>query len=166
MRSITISRPINSARNTSAQYQAHLFADHKLGAIAVAQQLSALRFFFLHTLKRPWMVEGMVRPKDPIRLPEVLSREEVEQLIASNRLHRVWLLILYGTGIRREELVQPKVDDIDSGRMLIHIYWRLVQAETEDLPVPQRGSRTKRRQAHAGQKRFRRCTASGPTRWH
>jgi len=29
------------------QYQAHLFTDRKLGAIAVAQQLSALRFFFL-----------------------------------------------------------------------------------------------------------------------
>jgi hypothetical protein len=32
------------------EYQAHLFTDRKLGAIAVAQQLSALRFFFLHTL--------------------------------------------------------------------------------------------------------------------
>jgi integrase/recombinase XerD len=105
------------------QYQAHLFADRKLGAIAVAQQLAALRFFFLHTLKRPWMVEGMVRPKHPIRLPEVLAVEEVERLIASagNRLHRVWLLILYGTGIRREELVGLQMGDIDSGRMLIHI---------------------------------------------
>ena len=38
------------------EYQAHLFTDRKLGAIAVGQQLSALRFFFLHTLKRPgWL---------------------------------------------------------------------------------------------------------------
>ena len=36
------------------QYQAHLFADRKLDAISVAQQLSVLRFFFLKTLKRPW----------------------------------------------------------------------------------------------------------------
>lgn len=105
------------------QYQAHLFTDRKLGSIAVAQQLSGLRFFFLHTLRRPWMWEGMPRPKHPIRLPEVLSRDEVEHLIGSagNRLHRLWLLILYGTGIRREELVQLKIGDIDSGRMLIHI---------------------------------------------
>jgi len=34
-------------------------ADRKLDAISVAQQLSALRFFFLKTLKRPWMVEDM-----------------------------------------------------------------------------------------------------------
>jgi hypothetical protein len=32
------------------QYQARLFTERKLGAIAVAQQISALRFFFLHTL--------------------------------------------------------------------------------------------------------------------
>ncbi len=36
------------------QYQAHLFTDRKLEAVSVAQQLSALRFFFLKTLKRPW----------------------------------------------------------------------------------------------------------------
>jgi integrase len=63
------------------QYQAHLFTDRKLEAVSVAQQLSALRFFFLKTLKRPWMVEDMPAPKQPIRLPDILSREEVERLI-------------------------------------------------------------------------------------
>jgi integrase/recombinase XerD len=105
------------------EYQAHLFTDRKLGAIAVGQQLSALRFFFLRTLKRPWMADDLPVPKRPFRLPEVLSREEVERLIqgASSPLHRVWLLILYATGLRREELVRLKVADIDSGRMVIHV---------------------------------------------
>jgi integrase/recombinase XerD len=105
------------------QYQAHLFTERKLSAIAVAQQLSALRFFFLYTLKRPWMLEGIAMPKHSFRLPEILSREEVERLIrgAGSPLHRVWLVILYATGMRREELVRLRVCDIDSGRMLIHI---------------------------------------------
>ena len=105
------------------QYQAHLFTDRKLDAISVAQQLSALRFFFLKTLKRPWMVEDMAIPKRPIRLPEILSPEEVERLIqcAASPRHRIWLLILYATGMRREELVQLKIGDIDSDRMLIRI---------------------------------------------
>jgi integrase/recombinase XerD len=143
------------------QYQAHLFTERKLGAIAVTQQLSALRFFFLHTLKRPWMLEGIAIPKHPFRLPEVLSREEVERLIQGARspLHRVWLVILYATGMRREELVRLKVSDIDSGRMLIHIrqgkgrkdrdvmlsprllgelrdYWRRVQPKTKTYLFP------------------------------
>jgi integrase len=46
------------------------------------------------------------------------AREEVERLInsAANLLHRVWLLILYATGMRRDELVHLKVSDIDSAR--------------------------------------------------
>ena len=105
------------------QYQAHLFTDRKLDAISVAQQLSALRFFFLKTLKRPWIVEDLPAPKKPIRLPEILSQEEVERLIqcANSPLHRVCILTLYGTGMRREELVQLKIEQIDTARMLIHI---------------------------------------------
>src|SRR5262249_48138794 len=105
------------------QYQAHLFTDRKLDAVSVAQQLSALRFFFLKTLKRPWLVDDMPVPKRSIRLPEILSREEVERLIqsAASPLHRIWLLLLYATGIRREELVQLQIGDIDSDRMLIRI---------------------------------------------
>lgn len=105
------------------QYQAYLFTDRKLEAVSVAQQLSALRFFFLKTLKRSWMAQEMPAPKQPIRLPEVLSREEVGQLIrcADSRLHRVCILTLYATGVRREELVQLKISDIDSQRMLIRV---------------------------------------------
>lgn len=147
------------------QYQAHLFTDRKLEAVSVAQQLSALRFFFLKTLKRPWQVHDMPVPKRPIRLPEVLSREEVERLIqsAASPLHRIWLLVLYATGIRREELVQLKVSDIDSERMLIRIrqgkgkkdrnvmlsprllqelrdYWRSANPKPETYLFPSRGT--------------------------
>jgi site-specific recombinase XerD len=106
------------------QYQAHLFTDRKLDANTVCQHLSALRFFFIKTLKQNWRVEETPYPKRAIRLPDILSREEVQRLIdsASSPLHRVWLLVLYATGIRREELVQLKVSDIDSARMLIHIH--------------------------------------------
>ena len=40
---------------------------------------------------------------------------------ADSPLHRVWLVMLYATGLRRQELVQLKVTDIDSARMLIHV---------------------------------------------
>lgn len=105
------------------QYQAYLFTDRKLDAISVAQQLTGIRFFFLKTLKRPWIVADMPMPKKSIRLPEVLSREEVERLIqcADSPLHRVCILTLYATGMRRQELVHLKIEDIDSTRMLIHI---------------------------------------------
>ena len=105
------------------EYQAHLFTDRKLDAISVAQQITALRFFYRKTLKRPSVVEDVPSPKLPIRLPEVLSRDEVERLIqsAANPLHRIWILTLYATGVRRDELVHLQIGDIDSERMLIRI---------------------------------------------
>ena len=105
------------------QYQAHLFSERKLDANTVSQHLSALRFFFIKTLKRRWTVEETPYPKRAIRLPDILSIEEVERLIdsAENRLHRIWLLTLYATGARRQEFVELKVTDIDSARMIVHI---------------------------------------------
>jgi site-specific recombinase XerD len=105
------------------QYQAHLFSERKLDANTVSQHLSALRFFFIKTLKRRWTVEETPYPKRAIRLPDILSIEEVERLIdsAENRLHRIWLLTLYATGVRRQEFVELKVTDIDSARMIVHI---------------------------------------------
>lgn len=105
------------------QYQAHLFTDRKLEPVSVMQQLSALKFFYMKTLKRPWMSQDMPAPKQAERLPEILSREEVERLIesASSRLHRICILTLYATGLRREELVQLEINDVDSSRMLIRV---------------------------------------------
>jgi integrase len=62
-------------------------------------------------------------PKAPVRLPEVLSPEDVARMIeaASNLKHRVILMTLYGTGMRRSEVSRLKVSDIDSQRMVIHI---------------------------------------------
>ena len=53
----------------------------------------------------------------------ILSEEEVARLIesASTSYHRVILMTLYGTGLRREELCRLKVTDVDSQRMVIHV---------------------------------------------
>ena len=65
----------------------------------------------------------LVYPKHPERLPVILSEDEVARLIesASTSYHRVILMTLYGTGLRREELCRLKVTDVDSQRMVIHV---------------------------------------------
>jgi len=63
-------------------------------------------------------------PKVPLRLPTILSPEEVTRLIdaAPNLLYRTILMTLYSTGMRRAELVQLKAADIDKELMLVHIH--------------------------------------------
>jgi len=105
------------------QYQAYLFQERKLDAGTVQQHVAALRFFYVKTLKRRYLLEDLPRPKQRRKLPEILSPEEVARLIdsASNLFHRTMLTTLYSTGVRRSELCRLLVTDIDSQRMIVHI---------------------------------------------
>jgi integrase/recombinase XerD len=105
------------------QYQAHLFQAKKLAPATVSQYVSALRFFFVKTLRRHFLAEYIPFPKSRRRLPTVLSPDEVTRLIdaACNLYHRTLLMTLYSTAVRRAELCRLKVQDIDSQRMMIRI---------------------------------------------
>src|ERR1700675_2044439 len=108
------------------EYQAELFEKRKLSAGSVAVRLAALRFFYCKTLKKGWSIADTPYPKGAHRLPTILSKEEVAQLIqaASTSFHRTLLMTLYATGVRRAELTRLKVSDIDSKGMVIHIQGR------------------------------------------
>jgi site-specific recombinase XerD len=105
------------------EYQVALFKKFKLARNTVAQRLAALRFFYIQTLKRSWSVAETPYPKKTLNLPMVLSQEEVARLINSalTPFHRIILMTLYATGVRRAELARLKIRDIDSQRMVIHI---------------------------------------------
>ena len=97
--------------------------EKKVSPRTVVQRVSALRFLYVKTLKRHYMLEHIPFPKAVRRLPIVLSQEEVGRLIdsASNLFHRAMLMTLYSTGVRRAELCHLKVSDIDSQRMVVHV---------------------------------------------
>jgi integrase/recombinase XerD len=104
-------------------YQLHLLNDCKLAVETIVGRIAALRFFFVKVLHRPYRQVDLVYPKRRERLPIILSEEEVVRLIdaASSSYHRVILMTLYGTGLRREELCRLKLTDVDSPRMVIHV---------------------------------------------
>jgi site-specific recombinase XerD len=109
--------------NELRTYQAYLLRERKLTPGTVVNQVAALRFFFVKTLKRHQFRDFLPYPQDRRRLPTVLSREEVSRLInaAGNLFRRTLLMTLYGTGMRRAELARLKVSDIDSQRMIIRV---------------------------------------------
>jgi len=104
-------------------YQVYLINERKLNARTVGHHTAALRFFYCKTLKRAYPIEEVPYPKAPRRLPTILTQKEAVRLIdaASNLFHRAMLMTVYSTGMRRAEMCQLKVEDIDSDRMLIHI---------------------------------------------
>ena len=115
--------PDQLTRDHLREYQAYLLNDQKLQPRTVKLRVSALRFFFVKTLKRRYLLEDMPYPKVPRRLPTILTVEEVTRLIDAARTltDRTMLMVLYSTGMRNAEMRQLHVRDIDSRSMLIHI---------------------------------------------
>jgi site-specific recombinase XerD len=85
--------------------------------------MSALRFFYRVTMGRHDALEMIALAKEPKKLRQVLTPEEVVRLIeaAPSRKYRCAFSVAYGAGLRSSELVSLKVSDIDSTRMVLRI---------------------------------------------
>jgi len=85
--------------------------------------LCGLKFFYEQTLQRTWTTLDLARPAREQKLPVVLSRAEVHQILS--RLHRlryrVCLTTIYSCGLRLREGVHLQVGDIDSARQRVHV---------------------------------------------
>ncbi len=82
------------------------------------QALAALLFLYEHVLQMPvGSVEHVARAKPPLRLPVVLSREEVAAVLSCLE-GPMWTIgvLLYGSGLRLEECLELRVKDIDFDR--------------------------------------------------
>jgi integrase/recombinase XerD len=116
-------RPPDTLNHThSREYQAYLLRERKLEPRTVKLDVSALRFFFVKTLKRPYL-DDIPYPKVPRRLPTILTVDEVTRLLDAARTltDRSMLMVLHSTGMRNAEMRSLQVHDIDSRSMLIHI---------------------------------------------
>jgi integrase/recombinase XerD len=77
-------------------YQAYLLRERKMRPLTVRLHVAALRFFFVKTLKRRYLLDDTPYPKAPRRLPQILSVEDVARLIdaADSLSHRTMLMVL------------------------------------------------------------------------
>jgi len=104
------------------RYQLHLVSSGA-GVPTINHTLTALRFFFMVTLRKPDVVVQLPFVREPRRLPVVLSREEVARLLdaAPGLKYKAALSVAYGAGLRASEVVSLKAADIDSARMVIRV---------------------------------------------
>ena len=86
-------------------------------------KINAIKFFFEQVLHRPKMFFDIPRPKKPLTLPKMLSKSEVKKLfkVTNNLKHKIALQLTYGMGLRVSEVVNLKLNDIDSKRMVVHV---------------------------------------------
>jgi site-specific recombinase XerD len=111
-----------SAQEVQA-YLAHLVTTRKLSWSTCNIAASAFRFLYHTTLGRDCDAFELPAPKQPQRLPEILSREEVARLIEAppNPKHRLLLAAVYSAGLRVSEAIGLKLGDVDRGRMTLRV---------------------------------------------
>ncbi len=114
--------PIDVSQDQTEQYIRTLAKS--LSPTSVARNISAIKTFFRFLVSEGRLTNSPARlvetPKLPLRLPEVISREEVERLLAqpdiSNALglrDSAMLEALYATGLRVTELINLKMSNIN-----------------------------------------------------
>ena len=105
-------------------YLLHLTTVRKIAASSFTQALCGIKFFYEQTLKQPWPTLRFVRPAREWKLPVVLSRKEVRQILGVVRIpvYQVCLKTIYACGLRLLEGSHLQVADVDSARMALHIH--------------------------------------------
>ncbi len=87
------------------------------------QAINAIKFYYEVVLGMPNRFYDIERPRKEHKLPAVISKEEILAIIdnTNNIKHRCIVELLYGSGLRRSELLNLKITDVDSKRMLIRV---------------------------------------------
>ena len=103
-------------------YQLHLLSK-QLAWSTFKVSVCALRFLYGVTLGKDWAVRHIPYPRQPRKLPMILSLAELQQFFEAipNLKHRAALMTAYAAGLRVSEVVALKITDIDSQRMVIRI---------------------------------------------
>jgi site-specific recombinase XerD len=85
--------------------------------------INSIKFYYEIVLGMPNRFYSVERPRKKESLPKVISLEEVQSMIlnTNNIKHRCIVSLLYSSGLRRGELLNLKLEDIDSKRMVITV---------------------------------------------
>jgi integrase/recombinase XerD len=95
----------------------------KLSENTIHSRMNAVKFYYEQVLGRPRLFMDIPRPKKRLLLPNVLAISQVEQLFGQleNLKHKTMLFLAYSAGLRVSEVVNLKISDIHSARMVITI---------------------------------------------
>lgn len=111
------------APTTVKTFLDYLAVDRGVAASTQNQALNALVFFYGQVLqKQIGEIEEFARAKRPRRLPEVMTRDEVQRLLSKmSGVTGLMAGVMYGSGLRLMECVRLRVKDIDFARHQIMV---------------------------------------------
>jgi len=96
----------------------HLAVERRVAPSTLTQALAALQFLYRDIVRRPLGIGSVIpRPRAPVRLPVVLTPDEVRRVLGELRgVHRLIGMLLYGSGLRLLECLTLRIKDLDLDR--------------------------------------------------
>lgn len=118
---LNVNKP--SSRLTSKDFQSYLDNYNFTSVSQQNQIINAIRFLYKYGLNKKYDKVSFERPKKEKKLPRVIDGEYIKQQLSKikNLKHKTILTLTYSVGLRVSEIVNLKIEDIDSKRMIIHI---------------------------------------------
>jgi site-specific recombinase XerD len=114
---------IPPTRLGSHDFQSYLNS-YKFTSVSQQNQvINAIRFLYKFGLNKKYDKVSFKRPKSEKKLPKVIDGEFIKSQLSKieNIKHRAILTLTFSVGLRVSEIVNLKIENIDSKRMLIHI---------------------------------------------
>jgi integrase/recombinase XerD len=107
----------------SSDFQTYLDSYNYTSVSQQNQVINAIRFLYKEVLNKKYDKVSFKRPKSEKKLPRVIDSEFIKQQLVKidNIKHKTILTLTYSVGLRVSEVINLKIEDIDSKRMLIHI---------------------------------------------
>ena len=104
-------------------YLLHRYNSQKVSWQTVNGDYSSLRLFYLHILRREWDLCKLPRPRKQKSLPKVITPNQVSLLIekAVTFKHKVYITLLYSTGLRLGEALRLRLEDVEASAMRIRV---------------------------------------------
>ena len=117
-------KPVREAEEADIKaFLLYLVKERKLGYSSQNQAVNAIKFYFeqvLHEERKTYWIDRPIKDK---KLPQVLSEEEVAQMLTSCKNLKHWLVVamLYAAGLRRSELLNLRKQDVQLDRRQLFI---------------------------------------------
>jgi integrase len=104
-----------------ADYFSDLLTTHSWSS--VKHDLYGLKFFYERVLQKAWPAADLVKPPNVQRLPDILTIEQMQRVIASTKVlsYRVFFYTIYSLGLRLGEGLRLQPGDIDGDRKRVHV---------------------------------------------
>lgn len=126
---------VQPSRLNSNDFQRYL---NNYSFTSVSQQnqvINAIRFLYKYGLNKKYDKVSFERPRKEKKLPRVIDKDFLLHKISKikNLKHKTVICLAYSTGMRVSEIINLKIKDIDSDRMVINV---LNEKGRKDRVVP------------------------------